>query len=170
MMGKGSAVLGTITLILALVGLGLGGYSWMTLSSVETQVNAQNSWYKYHAAAFTCDPTYSYLTFTSLVIEFELGLNEDVYFSFTSRAHTEVLPGMWSRIIVNFRVDGLFQSDPSAEVGTYDGDFTMSFMIHLQAVREDLSPGTHNVTVVIYGESTANYIWKSTLFVQKIHA
>jgi len=40
-------------------------------------------------------------------------------------------------------------------------------MIHLQDVRDDLSPGVHNVTVVIRGDPAANYIWKSSLFVQK---
>ena len=39
-------------------------------------------------------------------------------------------------------------------------------MLALQHVRHDLSPGVHNVTVVIRGDSTANYIWKSSLFVQ----
>jgi len=93
------------------------------------------------------------------------GTNQFVYFSFTARAHTEEVPG-GSRITDYFRVDGIFEFDPSAEVGTYNGDFTVNFMLTLQHVRHDLSPGMHTVTVVIRGDSTANYIYKSSLFVQ----
>jgi len=167
-LGKGSAVLGIIALILGAGGLGLGGLAWISVSRVETQVatfSEQNTWYKYNETTFICDPA-TYLTFSGLTIEFELGPNESVYFSFTGRAHTEVVPGAWSRLSVYFRVDGITELDPSAQVGMYDGDFTINFMIHLQDVRDDLSPGVHSVTVAIRGTSTANYIWKSSLFVQ----
>ena len=37
-MGKGSAALGIIGLILAAGGLGLGGLAWLSVSSIENQV------------------------------------------------------------------------------------------------------------------------------------
>lgn len=166
-MGKGSAALGIIGLILGAGGLGLGGLAWLSVSSVENQVaifSEQNTWYKFNDSVFICDPA-TYLTFSGLMVELELGPNESVYFSFTARAHTEAVPG-WSRITVYFRVDGIFEFDPSAEVGTYNGAFTVNFMLTLQHVRNDLSPGVHNVTVAIRGDSTANYIHYSTLLVQ----
>ncbi len=169
-MGKGSTALGVIAIILAAGGLGLGGLAWISVSKVETQVanfSEQSTWYKYSGPAFICSPSSTYLTFSALTIEFELGLNESVYFSFTSRAHTEAVLG-WSRILVCFRVDGILQSDPNAEVGMYNGDFTINFMLHLQTVRTDLSAGVHNVTVMIWGDTSANYVYKSTLFVQKV--
>jgi hypothetical protein len=43
----------------------------------------------------------------------------------------------------------------------------INFMINLQTVRTDLSAGMHIVTAMVYGESTANYISQSTLYVQK---
>lgn len=169
-MGKGSAALGVIALILAAGGLGLGGFAWISVSNIETQpasFSEKSEWYRYNGTTFNTDPTSTYLTFTGLTIQFELGSNESVYFSFTGRAHTEVVSGSWSRITVHFRVDGIFQSDPSAQVGMYQGSFSINYMLHLQTVRTDLSAGVHSVTVVIIGDSTANYIWKSTLFVQK---
>ena len=168
-MGKGSAVLGVIALILGAGGLGLGGLAWISVLRIETQVDnfsEQSSWHKYNATTFNCDPA-TYLTFSGLTIEFELGQNESVFFSFTSWAHTEAVTGAWSRIDVYFRVDGIMELAPSANVGSYDGDFTINFMIHLQDGRDDLLPGVHNVTVAIRGTSTANYIYKSTLLVQK---
>ena len=168
-MGKGATVLGIIGLILAAGGLGLGGLAWLSVSSIENQVasfSEQNTWYKFNDTVFICDPA-TYLTFSGLMVEFELGPNESVYFSFTARAHTEAVPG-WSRITVYFRVDGIFEFDPSAEVGTYNGAFTVNFMLTLQHVRNDLSPGVHNVTVAIRGDSTANYIHYSTLLVQTV--
>ena len=168
-MGKGSAILGVIALILGAGGLGLGGLAWISVSRVETQVanfSEQNTWYKFNGSTFYCDPAV-YLTFSGLTIEFELGPNESVYFGFTSWVHTEAVSGAWSRITVYFRVDGITELNPSAQVGAYDGSFTIHYMIHLQDVRGDLSPGVHNVTVAIRGTSAANYIWKSSLFVQK---
>lgn len=100
-MGKGSTVLGVIALILAAGGLGLGGLAWLSVSSVENQVaslSEQNIWYKFNETVFVCDPA-TYLTFSGLMVEFELGPNESVYFSFTARAHTEAVSG-WSRINV----------------------------------------------------------------------
>ena len=169
-MGKGSTVLGVIALILGAGGLGLGGLAWISVSRVETQVanlSEQNTWYRYNETTFRCDPIQTYITFTGLTIEFELGPNESVYFSFTSRAHTEQNIGVWSKILVLFRVDGISRLDPSAEVGAYNLGLTTHSMIHLQDVRDDLSPGVHNVTIDIRGDPAANYIFKSSLFVQK---
>ena len=169
-MGKGSTVLGIIALILGAGGLGLGGLAWISVSRVETQVanlSEQNIWYRYNETTFRCDPIQTYITFTGLTIEFELGPNESVYFSFTSRAHTEQNIGAWSRILILFRVDGISRLNPNAEVGAYNVGFTMHSMIFLQDVRDDLSPGVHNVTVVINGDPASNYIFKSSLFVQK---
>ena len=169
-MGKSSTVLGVIALILGAGGLGLGGLALISVSRVETQVatfSEQNTWYKYNDTTFRCDPIQTYLTFTGLTIEFELGPNESVYFSFTSRAHTEQAIGAWSKILVLFRVDGISRLNPNAEVGAYNLGLTTHSMIFLQDVRDDLSPGVHNVTIVIRGDPAANYIWKSSLFVQK---
>ncbi|HDZ18737.1 hypothetical protein LCGC14_0413010 [marine sediment metagenome] len=168
-MGKGGKALGVVGLILGACGLGLGGFAWLSVSRLESQVvliQEQNIWYKYNITNFACNPTNTYLTFSGLTVEFELGLNESVYFSFSARAHTEPIAG-WSRIVVFFRVDDIFGTDPRAEVGTYNGAFPVNFMLNLQDVREDLTPGVHNVTVVIRGESGANYIHHSMLLVQK---
>ena len=167
-MGKGSTVLGVIALILGAGGLGLGGLAWISVSRVETQVTNQNSWFKYNNTAFNSDPVGPYLIFSGLTIEFNLGLGESVYFSFSSWAHIEAVPGGWSRIIVYFRVDGVMELSPNTIVGMYMGDFTNHYSVHLQDVRDDLLPGMHTVTVVISGTYSANYIRESSLFVQKV--
>ena len=167
-MGKGSVVLGILALILGASGLGLGGFALYSVSTIETIETQETSWYKFIDTPFICSPSDSYLTFSTLLIEFELGSSESVYFSFTSRAHTEVVSLDWSRIFVYFRVDGIRQTEPIGEVGMYNGNFMINYMLHLQTVRTDLSAGTHNVTVAIYGDSTVNYIFDSTLFVQKV--
>ncbi|MFX1328795.1 MAG: hypothetical protein ACFE91_11765 [Promethearchaeota archaeon] len=167
-MGKGSTALGVIGLILAAGGLGFGGFALLSVSRVEKQVarfSEQNLWYKFNDTTFNSDPIYSYLTYSGLLLEFELGPNESVYVSFTARAHIEVKTG-WSRITIYFKIDGVLETDPSAEVGMYDGAFIVNFMLTLQHVRHDISPGLHNVTVVIYGDYSGNYIYKSSLFVQ----
>lgn len=164
-MGKGSTVLGLIGLLLGAGGLALGGFAWLSVSRVENQVSSLSSWFKMNNTVFQCSPPFTYITFSGLTIEFELNLDESVYFSFTCRAHTEPIGG-WSRVIVYFRVDGLFVSTPNAEGGTFNGVHTAHFMICLQDVRDDLTPGLHTVTVDIWGDSSANYIYQSTLFIQ----
>jgi hypothetical protein len=169
-MGKGSVALGVIALVLAAGGLGLGGLAWISVSTIEQgdSLSEQNTWYKFSEPAFNCNPTGTYLTFSALTIEFELGQNESVYFSYTGRAHVESVSLDWSRVVVYFRVDGIFQSDPNAVVGMNNVGFMINFMLHLQTVKSDLSAGIHNVTVVIWGDSTANYVSQSTLIVQKV--
>lgn len=181
-MGVNRPALPILGILLAISGLVLGAFTFTTVSRLEGQVAGMfdqdpccnntitynsESWYKYNGTNFNTNPIYTYLTLAELTVEFELEQNESVYFSFSSSAHLEANPTSWSRIYVYFRVDGIFQSNPSAEVGMYQETVTHHFMLHLQAVREDLSAGLHNVTVVIYGDSTGNYIWKSSLFVQK---
>ncbi|GAH46490.1 unnamed protein product [marine sediment metagenome] len=53
-------------------------------------------------------------------------------------------------------------------VGMYNGGFTNHYSVHLQDVRNDLLSGVHTVTVVIIGTYSANYIWESSLIVQKV--
>ncbi|MFX1448589.1 MAG: hypothetical protein ACFFCG_10705 [Promethearchaeota archaeon] len=170
-MGVNRPTIPILGIILAVSGLVLSAFTFTMVLRIDSQVSNyldQNSWYKYNGTTFNTDPTYTYLTLTGLTIEFELEQGESAYFSFSCRAHIEANPTAWSRIVVNFRVDGLFQSDPNAEVGMYQGAFTNHYMIHLETVRDDLSSGTHNLTIIIYGDYTGNYIWKSTLFVQKV--
>jgi len=164
-MGKGSAVLGVLVLILGAGGLGLGGFAWFSVSNIDTQVN---SWTKFVDPAFICNPSSSYLTLTGLTIDFVLEPGDSVYFSFTSTAHVVSIGSGWFTITVFFSVDGISQTEPIAQVGMYAGDFLILFTLHLETVRTDLSPGMHNVTVVINGESTGNYIFDSVLFVQKV--
>ena len=145
--------------------LALGGFAWLSVSRVETHVanfSDQNAWYKYYEPPFYCYPTDTDITFSVLTITFELRPNESIYFSFTAQAFTDLVASDWSRVTVFFKVDGIVEPDPSAEVGMYNGGFATNFMIHLQTVRHDLSSGIHNVTVVIRGDITANYVSEST--------
>ena len=169
-MGKGSTILGLLGLIAGASALGLGTFAWITASSLENQVvsySEQMTWYKYNGTTFSCIPPFTYIWFKGLTIEFELGHNESVFFSFTSRAHTEPV-AEWSQITIYFRIDGLILTNPNAVVGTYNGAHTANFMINLQTVRDNLSPGDHTVSVLVYGTTSANYIYESTLFVQKV--
>lgn len=166
-MGRGGAILGVIGLILGAAGLGLGGYAWITLSRVESQVGnltEQSTWYRYNETNLNCIPG-TPVTFSGLTIEFELGLNESVYFSFMAQVHLEPDTG-WSQLTIYPKVDGFVDSDHYATVGLYNSQYG-TLMITLQVKRHDLSLGEHIVTVVIVGTSSGNYIYRSSLFVQK---
>lgn len=77
-MGKGSTVLGVIGLILGAGALGLGGFAWLSVLNVETQVDSfseQTTWYRYNETFLVCNPPSTFITFSGLMIEFELGPN-----------------------------------------------------------------------------------------------
>ena len=170
-MGKAGTILGLIGLILGAGGIGLGSFAWLTVSNLENQLvnlDVKTTWYKENDTTFSCVPSYTYLTFSGLTIEFELGANELVYFSFTAWARITHIVSDWSLLYVYFRVDGIIDNSRYIRVGTYDGDLYDDFSISLQDVREDLPIGVHNVTIAIYGSSTGNYISDSSLFVQKL--
>ena len=155
-MGRGGAILGVIGLILGASGLGLGGYAWITLSNVQNQVGnltEQSTWYRYNETNLNCIPG-TPVTFSGLTIEFELGLNESVYFSFMAQAHLEPEVG-WSQLTVYPKVDGAIDSDHYATVGLFNSQYG-HLMITLQLKKHGLSLGEHTVTVVIVGTSSGN--------------
>ncbi|MFX1324398.1 MAG: hypothetical protein ACFE8N_05545 [Promethearchaeota archaeon] len=165
-MGKSGAILGIIGLILGIGAVSLGGYAWLTLSSVENQVsNLSVNWYRNNESNLNCIPAFSYITFHGLTIEFTLGVGDSIYFNFVAMAHLEPDTG-WSQVSAYFRVDGITNTSHYVTVGLYNGQ-TASLVIALQHKRYDLSPGIHTVTVVIVGTKTGNYIYHSSLFVQK---
>lgn len=173
-MGVNRPTIPILGIILAISSLVLGAFTFTVASRIDSQVTnyfAQNSWYRYTNETFNTNPSATYITLPSLMVQFDLEQGESVYFSFSCSAHLEsaVSATHWSRIFVYFKVDGLFDiSDPNAEVGMYSITVTHHFVLHLQIVRADLFAGVHNVTVVIYGTSTGNYIFESSLFVQKV--
>jgi hypothetical protein len=168
-LSKGSTVLGIFGLILVASSLGLGGFAWLTASGLQNQVNQfseQNTWYRYNETSLNCVPS-SYIAFSGLTIEFDIGTNESAYFSFAAQVHLEPsVPGFWSRVYVYFRIDGITRTDTHAWVGLFNGG-TANLQIILQHIRNDLSPGVHNVTIAITGSSSGNYIHYSSLIVQK---
>ncbi|MFW9829127.1 MAG: hypothetical protein ACFFEY_16235, partial [Candidatus Thorarchaeota archaeon] len=89
-MGNGRPAVPILAIILAISGLTLGAFTFISVSRIETQVTnllERNSWYRFNGTNFNTNPVYSYLTFEGLIIEFEVGTGESVYFSFTCRAH-----------------------------------------------------------------------------------
>jgi len=170
-LGRGGTILGLTGLVLGAGGLGLGGFAWLSVSSLETQVGnfyTQTTWYRENETAIVTNPPHTDHIFYGLTIEFELGLNESVYFSFMAWAHSEPVTGAWSLIRVYFCVDGIIDTDEHAEVGTYDGDEIVNCMIPLQDVRQDLLVGVHNVTIAVYGTYSGDFIHDSSLFFQKL--
>ncbi|MBY8985517.1 MAG: hypothetical protein KGD65_10635 [Candidatus Lokiarchaeota archaeon] len=58
-MGKGGTILGLIGLILGAGGIGLGGFAWLSVSTLENQIvniGEQTTWYKENETTFQCNP------------------------------------------------------------------------------------------------------------------
>jgi len=165
-MGKGGVALGLIGIFLAAGGLGLGGLAWVSISRVESQVAGyigQTMWYRYNETIVTCTPGTPKI-FYGLTIDFELGANESLYLSFSAQAHLEPLSS-WSQITIYFRVDGITRMEYSW-IGLYNAGYA-NLHIAYQHKIDDLLPGEHDVTVVVLGTFSGNYIHYSSLFIQR---
>jgi len=168
------ALLGVIGLVIGIIGLSLGGAALGRIASLENQIgtvsddtHTHDGWYKRLDSAVYTAPNFTVIPITELTITFDLGLNETVYFSYMGHATLVPDTGM-SFIGINFRVDGAHLFNPYNTYGvsnmTADGLFST---ITLQLYKDDLSEGSHNVTIDILGSHDGNNVNLNTLYVQK---
>ena len=168
------ALLGVIGLVIGIVGLSLGGVALVRIASMDNESDTDSvdshthdGWYKRVDSAVYTAPNFTVIPLTSLTITFDLGPDEAVYFSYMGQA--ALVPDTGSSFIgLNFRVDGAHLFYPYITFGvsnmSADGHFSP---INLQLYKDDLSEGTHNITIDILGSHNGNYVNLNTLYVQK---
>jgi len=168
------ALLGVMGLVVGIVGLSLGGLALVNIASLESKVGSVSNdshthegWYNRVDSAVYTNPNYTAIPITALTITFDLGPNEGVYISYIAQAGLLPLSGI-SFIGITFRVNGVHLFFPYMTFGvsnmSADGHFST---ISLQLYKDDLSEGTHNVTVDILGSHDGNFVNLNTLYVQK---
>jgi len=168
------ALLGIIGLVTGVVGLGLGVSALTELARMDTKIDnisedthEHNGWYKRFDSAVYTNPNYTLIQITELTITFELDSNEAVYFSYMGHA-TLVPDSTTSFIGINFRIDGVHLFYPYNTFGITNGSASGIYStITLQLYRDNLSAGTHSITVDILGSHVGNNVNLNTLYVQK---
>ncbi len=172
MVQKGGSVLAILALIVGIVAIGIGGYN-IYVQTTQTIDEIGNTWYKSEPNLFTCSPAYAYKTFSDLTIQFNISSGESAYFSYNGWIFmrlTSPTTGI-TALAVYFSLDGRRLESPHIEAQDYyDGVTYLKFPASLQYFNSSLSPGVHNITIVIYGNYNINGVRDSTLFVQTYYS
>ena len=163
--GSGLAIL---ALIVGIVAIGLGGYNFY-VQTTQTVEEIGNTWYKSEPDFFTCTIANTYTTFSDLTIQFNINAGESAYFSYNGwifmRLNSPDTGLVYLRVY--FSLDGQRLESPHIRAQDYyDGIHYLNRPASLQYFNSSLSPGVHNITIVLYGNYEFNGVRESTLFVQ----
>ena len=170
-MGKGGTILGIIGILIGAGGLGFGYINWATLTQLscdceQTIVYESNIWNDYESAIFT--PTFvAYETIPNLYVIVDLGAPARLYVTFS--ASTRILPNpvSFADIFFYFMIDGTRLLNPYTRVGPYEGTSTYDYhSVTLQYFNTLFPAGSHNISIVVWSETTGNNIRECMLTAQ----
>ena len=169
-MGKGGAILGLIGILIGAGGLALGYIAWSSMTTMQTQIdsfeNSNNAFYTQNDGSYAVTPEHTVLEIPNLNITFELSTIASVYLSFTCNAEITT-DSSYSRLFFFFSVDGVDVSSPITSVGNFNGGSTNDyFSVNLQHLIENMAAGSHNVSVRVSADGTANVLEYMTLHIQ----
>ncbi len=170
-MGKGGVILGLIGILLGAGGLGFGFIIWNTQNNIQTQLTQfapQDTWHRYYEDIYDVDTTSTYLTIPNMSLSIDLGKRASIHLLFTCQAYTIGTIGR-SDVTIYFYIDEIIISNPSARVGTYDGDPTTYYhSVSLQYFIEGWSVGTHNISMFVRSTVDTNSLQYCALTVQSL--
>ena len=169
-MGKGGAILGLIGILIGAGGLALGYLAWSSMTTMQTQMdsfeNPIKALYTKNDGPYPVTPEHTVLEIPNLNITFELSVIASVYLSFTCDAEITTDPSQ-SALFFLFSVDGVDLTSPTTSVGNSNGGSTKDyFSVNMQHLIENMAAGSHNVSVQVSSDGTANEITYMTLYVQ----
>jgi hypothetical protein len=158
-MGKGSAILGIIGILIGAGGLGFGIITWMEQSQV-------NIWNDYEVNIFY--PTLAaYETIPNLYVIIDLSSPVQLYVTFSASTRLNPNPTSLGDIIFYFMIDDVILPTPSNRVGSYEGGSTNDyFSVILQYFNHSFSARRHNISVVVWSDAVGNMIRECFLTAQ----
>ncbi|MBD3215964.1 MAG: hypothetical protein GF311_25355 [Candidatus Lokiarchaeota archaeon] len=159
--GKGIAIVA-----LALV-IGTIGFLLYSMVILEPESTIRGTWYDSNETRYNTNPTLTLITIPDLSITFEKQPGESVYILFSSRAGVWE-DGGWEYIEVYLAIDGnrINEANNKFLLYTSSGGSANIVPMTLQYTANELSNGVHEVTVIIYGSHSSNYVDSNTLLVQ----
>jgi hypothetical protein len=168
-MGKGSSILGIIAILLGAGGLGFGFITWNTQNSMQANLTTHDIWFQYDEDTFTVNPAYAYLHIPNMSIVIDLTTPASFHILFTCSAVVYPEPAEFAGISFFFSVDGVRLLEPHMDVGPYEGTSTIEYSsVALQHFLPGVSPGTYNISVMVYSAETINFIRLCSLKVQSL--
>ena len=151
-----------LALLIAIGALGLGIYQIaITLGPSEENISIRNVWYDYHYNSEFTFPTSADIWVDDLLINFTVNPGESVLFLFS----TQTTVVYQSSLYIKFPIDGeLIVGYPFLHIIDDQSNTMMPVSFHF--VSNTISPGNHNVSIIIRGENVMNEISRSSLLVQ----
>jgi len=169
MVQKGGSALAIIALLIGIGAIGIGGYNYY-VQTTQTVEKIGNTWFKLNSTYLPTDPTSTYITFNGLTIQFNIISGQSAYFLYNGYVSLRLTGAGYTWIEVYFSLDGHRINSPCIEKSIYYDTEVVGASIRddlsLQHFNSTLTPGTHEITIVIRGNSNLNAIRESTLFVQ----
>ena len=165
-MAKGSSIIAVIALI---IGLGVGGFIIYDnyIASPPTSP-AENQWYDFSANVLYMQASEAWGNIASISIDFNVSSGQNVYFSFIVEINFDDSSNPTSYVQIQFEVDGIMWSQPRIFVRRYNiaSAHGLRMSASLQHYNTTMTSGTHTVTLVYKGSSTADSVRPCSLFVQ----
>ena len=167
-MGKGGTVLGLIGILLGAGGLIFGFIAWTNQKNITNIQSGQNIWYQYDENEyFSISPTITYYPIPNMSIIFTLQRPVALHLLFT--CSVRVIPtASYVTARFHFMINNVRLDYPYTRVGMYQGD-SSSYdydSVVLQHFYDAFPAGTHNITVVVYGESVNALVRECALCIQ----
>lgn len=163
-MGKGNSIIAVIALI---IGLGAGGFiiydNFIAPTSPE-----ENQWYDFSTTVWYMQGGEAWGTIASISIDFDVSSGQNVYFLFIAEINFDDSSIPTSYVQIQFEVDGIMWSQPRIYVQRYNiaSAHGLRMSVSLQHYNTTMTSGTHTVTLVYKGSSTADSVRPCSLFVQ----
>ncbi|MFW9878419.1 MAG: hypothetical protein ACFFG0_35505 [Candidatus Thorarchaeota archaeon] len=165
-MGKGSSIIAVITLI---IGLGVTGFIIYDnyIASAPTSP-AENQWYENSVIVYYVQASEVWGTISAISIDFDVSAGQNVYFLFSGEINFDDSSNPNSYIEIQFEVDDIRRSQPSIYVRRYNivSAHGLRISVSLQNYNATMTSGTHTITLVYRGDSTADSVRSCSLFVQ----
>ncbi len=158
-MAKGGIILGIIALILGASGLGFGMITWIDQGKT-------NFWYDYKQDIFT-PPFAEYVTVPDLYVIVSLEAPATVHMLFTTSTRILPDPISFADMIFYFWIDGSRLLNPFTRAGPFEGDATYQYYPVAMQHSQLLSAGVHNISIVVFSETAANFMRESSLAVTR---
>ena len=165
-MGKSSSIIAVLALIISIGATGFIIYDNIVVSPPTSP--AENQWYDSSVSVFYMQASEAWGTITSISIDFDVSLGQNVYFSFMTEIQFDDSSNPSSYVQIQFEVDGNIWSFPRIYVRRYNivSPHGLRMSASLQHYNTTMSPGTHSITLVYKGDSTADSIRPCSLFIQ----
>ena len=165
-MGRGSSIIAVIALIISLGAIGFILYDNYIASPPTSP--AEDQWYDFSTTVFYMQASEAWGTISSISIDFDVSSGQNVYFLFIAEINFDDSSNPTSYVEIHFEIDGLIWSQPRIYIQRYNiaSAHGLRMSVSLQHYNTTMISGSHTVTLVYKGSSTADSVRPCSLFVQ----